>query len=68
MCKMNIRYEPDLVIAWLQLGGVQSHHFWMKFTIVQTSQLTYEALPYRTNFDLHDLTNSYLPKFFFLHI
>lgn len=38
VCKINIQYEPDLVIAWLQLGGVQSHHFWMKFTIVETSQ------------------------------
>lgn len=59
MCKINIQYEPDLLIAWLQLGGVQSHHFWMKFTIVQTSVyfvsslisrfLTSEALRYRTN-------------------
>lgn len=22
MCKINIQYEPDLLIAWLQLGGV----------------------------------------------
>lgn len=79
VCKINIQYEPDLVIAWLQLGGVQSHHFWMKFTIVHTSQFIlsldwfwgfwlmkhYDTEPI---FDTHDLTNSYLPKFFFLHI